>query len=218
MSRFSDQDRAKIFAESRRLLKDDDRPVPPVAREPLPEIVFEDPVAKWKREADEAEAERAAERRRERVTDRLIYKQATDLASALEERIGALEARMDAVEQALAGFDALANGTVEFSNATTTRVHALAALTDRLDRTLEQMRETHKRECDGLRDRLAASEATHARETAMLTRELASAQREIDRRADVREHVRNRMAVVDLDEKVENVVALVREDIRQHQR
>jgi hypothetical protein len=218
MSRFSDQERAAILRESRRLLKADNRPVPPAAREPLPEIVFEDPVAKWKREADEAEAERAAERRRqERASERIIRKQATnDLA--LEARVSALEERVDAIEQAVAGFDALANGTVEFSNATTTRVHALAALTDRLDRTLEQMRETHKRECDGLRDRLAASEATHARETAMLTRELASAQREIDRRADVREFARTRMAMVDVDEKLENVVALVREDIRERRR
>ena len=49
MSKFSDQEKAAIFRESRRLLKDDGRPVPPVAREPLPEIVFEDPLERYKR-------------------------------------------------------------------------------------------------------------------------------------------------------------------------
>jgi len=52
----------------------------------------------------------------------------------------------------------------------------------------------------------------------MLVKELNDARREIDRRADIREHARNRMAVMDLDEKVENVVALVREDIRERHR
>jgi hypothetical protein len=101
MSRFSDQEKAAILRESRRLLKDDDRPVPPVAREPLPEIVFEEPVAKWKREADEQEArfeaERAASQREERAErEALARARALD---GVEERVTVLEQRMDEVER-----------------------------------------------------------------------------------------------------------------------
>jgi multidrug efflux pump subunit AcrA (membrane-fusion protein) len=217
MSKFSDQEKAAIFRESRRLLKDDGRPVPPVAREPLPEIVFEDPLERYKREADAADAERAAElRRQERASERITRKQANDLA--LEARVAELEARVDALEQAVSGFNGVADGAVQFSNAAVERLNELAGLANKVDGTLTTMRAVHRREVDALRDRLAGSEAVHARETAMLVKELNDARREIDRRADIREHARNRMAVMDLDEKVENVVALVREDIRERHR
>jgi len=107
---------------------------------------------------------------------------------------------------------------VQFSNAAVERLNELAGLANKVDGTLTTMRAVHRREVDALRDRLAGSEAVHARETAMLVKELNDARREIDRRADIREHARNRMAVMDLDEKVENVVALVREDIRERHR
>jgi hypothetical protein len=217
MSKFSDQEKAKIFAESRRLLKDDGRTPPPVTAPEPPPIEFEDAQTKWNRESEDFERKRAAERRRqERASEQIIRKQANDLA--LEARVSALEERMDAVEQAVSGFNGLAEAAAQFSDAVSEKMHALEALTARLDRTLSNLREAHARETNGLRDRLAASEASHGRETAMLVKELNDARREIDRRADVREHARNRMAVMDLDEKVENVVALVREDIRQHQR
>jgi hypothetical protein len=189
---------------------------PPVP-EPPP-FEFEDAQTKWNRESEDFERQRAASQAAMQREKRDAARMRTRQDLALEARVSALEERVDAIEQSLAGINDLANGTVQFSNAVQERLHALGALTDRLDRTLSDLREAHKRESDGLRDRLAASEATHARETAMLTRELASAQREIDRRADLREHVRSRMAFAGLDEKVENVVALVREDIREHRR
>jgi hypothetical protein len=80
------------------------------------------------------------------------------------------------------------------------------------------MKHVHERECAALRDRLAGSEAMHARETAMLVKELSDARREIDQRANLREHAANRMAVAGVNETLENVVSLVREDLRERKR
>src|SRR6516165_5488256 len=65
MSQFTPSQRAAIIAESRRLLsKATPTPSPPPSPpRPLPvNIVCEDDVARWRREADEASAIRAANR------------------------------------------------------------------------------------------------------------------------------------------------------------
>jgi hypothetical protein len=214
---FDEHEKAQILRTSRQLLRDRDKPPgAPPSPEPPP-LVIETEEERWRREANEAIAQRAAERRRqERASERIIRKQASDLA--LEARVAALEERMDAIEQAISGFNDVADGAAQFSSATVERLQELAGLANKVDGTLTTMRAVHRREVDALRDRLAGSEAMHARETAMLVKELNDARREIDRRADVREHVRNRMAVAGLDEKVENIVSLVREDIRERRR
>jgi hypothetical protein len=220
----TEAERERILAESRRLLSDDE-PTPPrdkPAREVR--VEFEDPMDRWRREGNESDAARARAKRelpREEHAmreERAMHTRATEFAATADVRLAALDERVGEIEQRLAAFDVVAKGAVSFSNAATERLHALAALTDRLERTVEQMRETHKRECDALRDRLASSEALHTRETVLLTKQLTDAQRELDVRASLREHAASRIAVAGLDEKVENVVALVREDIAQRRR
>jgi hypothetical protein len=118
MSRFTDAERARILAESRRILSDE----PPARPEPAPEpprevhVQFEDEVQKWAREADEADARRAAAKAE-------LRREEGDNARALTaiERITALEQRIAELEQSVATSDAmsreLAQGTVTFSQA-----------------------------------------------------------------------------------------------------
>jgi DNA repair exonuclease SbcCD ATPase subunit len=102
MSKYTPEQIAAVFDESRRILSDEPPPEPlpaPPREAMVPEA--EDPVAKWRREADEfdrkREAERAAMGRREHEErEALVRARALDGA---EERITALEERMDAVEQ-----------------------------------------------------------------------------------------------------------------------
>jgi hypothetical protein len=221
MSKFTDAERASILEQSRKILADE----PPARPEPAPRevrIEFEpvDPVQLWREQADEADrvrADHATRMRREEREERVAMRTRQNSAE-LEQRLDALEDRVSAIEQHLAGFDALANGAAQFSSAAATKLNSLAALTERLDKTLEQMREVHRREVDALCDRLASSEALHTRETVLLTKQLADAQREIDARANLREHVRTRMEVAGVNENLENVVALVREDIAARKR
>jgi hypothetical protein len=222
MTKFTDAEISKIYAESRRLLADEPNG-PPRAAEPVREVVVPeiDPVLRWREEADKADRERAAEkarmRREERDAAAAYARQAVDSAE-IEQRLSSIEARLDSLELVVSGFNSVADGAAQFSTATVARLQELTALADKVDASLTTMRHVHERECNALRDRLAASEATHARETAMLTRELANAQRELDVRANLREHAANRMAVAGLDEKIENVVSLVREDLRERKR
>jgi hypothetical protein len=214
---YSGAQKAWILRTARRNVRDKNRVPgePPSPEPPSFEIKFEGELERWKREADEFEAQRKAadaKRKREERADeaaRLRAKQNNEL----EARVGALEERMSAVEQALAAFNSVADGAAQFSSATVARLEELATLANKVDAALTTMRAVHRREVDALRDRLASSEAMHARETALLVAKLSDAQREIDRRADIREHARTRMQVAGVNENLENVVALVREDI-----
>lgn len=100
MSKFSPQQRAAILRKSLELLADDNPPGAAPSPEPPP-LVFEEPVAKYKREADEQAQRFAAERaesRREEREEREAMARARALDGA-EARITALEQRMDEVER-----------------------------------------------------------------------------------------------------------------------
>jgi DNA repair exonuclease SbcCD ATPase subunit len=212
MSRFTDAERATIRRESERLLRDPPaRPEPAPPREVhVPEV---DPVQEWREWHDARDREREANRAANR-------RQADDptLAgfAAIGSRLDALEERMAAVEQALAGLNALANGAAQFSNATVARLEELAACANKAGLTFETVRALHERQVEHLRNRLAASEAASARESAFLGRQLAEARREldalhgkVDRERD-RERTDTRLS--QLAENLDNVVAYQRRD------
>jgi hypothetical protein len=146
MSKYTPTERARIFAESERLLRD-----PPARPEPTPprevHVVLEDPIETWKREADEAdavrEANRAELRRKSDERAAAFARQAQN--NELAARVEALEARVDALEATLAAFangtqvlgDAIENGMtrldtklVEFSRELSRRFAELRALDD----------------------------------------------------------------------------------------
>jgi hypothetical protein len=215
----TEAERERIRAESRRLLEADGSPVPPPVREDVRIPEPPDPVQEWREWHDARDVERQAAKAELRRKERAMH---TEYEAGVDVRLVELERRLvqrlAAVEQRLEAFDAVANGTVTFSNAVTERLEELASLAHKVDKALETMRHVHARECDALRDRLAASEASHSRETAMLVKQLSDAQRELDVRANLREHAANRMAVAGVNETLENVVSLVREDLRERKR
>src|SRR5262249_55487283 len=112
MSGFSPSEISRIRAESERLLRDSPaRPEPEPPREPPP-LVFEDDVAKWKREADEFEAKRAAAKAELR---RQVDNAAEAGWAVIGARFDAIEQRLDALEQAVAGVSELGPAAAEFS-------------------------------------------------------------------------------------------------------
>ena len=177
MSRMSPEHIARVRAESERLLRDPPaRPEPAPVREPPP-IVFEDDVAKWKREADEADALRAAAKAE-------LRRQVDNAAEAGWAVIGArfdqIEQRLDEIERTVAGLYEAVPAAAQFSSATVGRMAEFESLATSLSATLDTLRAVQDRETKFLRDRLAASEAAGARESAFLSRQLTEARREID--------------------------------------
>jgi hypothetical protein len=149
MSRFTPEQIAAIRRESERLLRDEPppRPEPAPPREPPP-IVFEDAMDRWRREADEADRERAAAKAE-------LRREEDDLArtrSAIA-RIAALEQRVAELEQSVATSDAttreLAGGIIEFSNVVTSGLLKIEKHADELDNKLTEMRALNDLRRDG---------------------------------------------------------------------
>lgn len=176
--------------------------------EPPPPLTFEDPVECWKREGTEQMRQRAAFKTAMRREEREAQRARVQDLAANDARLAALEQRLAAAERSMTMVHELARGCVEFSNAVDTKLHALEALSARLDATLTSMRGIHERECKALRDRLASAEAMHGRETALLTRQLADTQRELDRLTDRREREHDRAERATISD---NIVALRRD-------
>jgi hypothetical protein len=222
MSRFTDRERAAILEQSRKILADE-QPARPAREVPIPEVPIpeSDPVAEWAEQADAFDREREAcraELRRESREDRRAAMRTRQDSAELDQRLDAIEARLGALELVVSGLNGVADGAAQFSTATVARLEELAALANKVDAALTTMRYVHERECNALRDRLAASEALHTRETVLLAKQLADAQRELDQRNVTREFAASRMAVAGMDAKLENVVSLVREDLEARKR
>ena len=205
---------AAALREAHRHLRDEPKPPPDKQFVPEPPpLVIETQEQRWYRKANEdiarREAADALRRRQEREDDRAR----AQVLAANDVRLAELERRLAVAEASMVTIDEFASGTAKFSDAVTSKLREFETLTAKLEATLTTLKHAHERECRALRDRLAASGATHSRETALLTRQLGDAQRELDRRADVREHARTRMQIAGVNENLENVVALVREDI-----
>jgi hypothetical protein len=188
MSRFTDAERRAVMEESRRILSEEPPPLPepaPVPREVR--IEFEDDLDRWRREADasdrECEQNRAALRRSERETrsqERTIDRLNAEVA-ALRNDHNALAAAANEQARAL----------IEFGNTVETKLVALSALADRLQRTLEDTRTARAGEVASLRSQLDLV----ARQNAWLDEQLRVAQHEADVAIGRRESLRTREAV-----------------------
>jgi hypothetical protein len=173
---FTTKEARAVLEQSRRLLEDE-----PCEPKPPPfEVKFEDPMDRWRREADEAAAARVAADAERRAAEQAAAdqrnaaaKRASDLA--LAERM-ALEKRVADLENQVTE---LARGTMGFSDAATTGLRRLENFATKLDHILEKLKATHTRELDHLRTRLAANEALHGREVALLGRQLDDARKEV---------------------------------------
>jgi chromosome segregation ATPase len=116
MSKFGPEQRARIFAESRRLLADEpaSHKEPPT---PEPPLTIETQEARWRREAEDFERQRAAAKaamRREEREGREAMMQARALGADAAARLAALEARMDEAERQISE---LSRAVGDFSDA-----------------------------------------------------------------------------------------------------
>jgi hypothetical protein len=120
---FTFAERRAILEKSRRLLDDDEHqlvPTPPV------KITFEDPMDKWRREANEIAAQRAAADAERRAAEQAAADQRN--AAVKQASAAALAANM-ALEQRVADLEnqvhELSAATMGFSDAATTGLHRL---------------------------------------------------------------------------------------------
>jgi len=177
MSQFINQERAAaVLAESRRILEDKPPPAPAPAPEPRP-IVFEDDMDRHRREAREFDERRAAakaELRRKQDDSALAG------FAAIGARLDSIEQRLDEVERTVSSLYEVAPAAAEFSNSVVGRMEQIETLTTRLSATLDTLRMIQDQQTKVLRDRLAAAESAHARESAFQARQLAESRREID--------------------------------------
>ena len=201
-----------MVAESRRLLEDKPPTSPPAPAPEPPPLVFEDDVAKWKREADEASAIREANRaelRRKQDDPTLAG------FAAIGSRVSDLEQRVDELERTVSALYEVAPAAAQFSEAAVTKLTGLEALTARLDRVLESMREAREHEMKILNARLTAIEAAGAREAAFQARQLAAARAELEaltnQLARERDHEHTRKDIAALNDQVSNVVTFMTE-------
>jgi hypothetical protein len=212
MSKFTNAERARILAESERLLCD-----PPARPEPEPprevHIQFEDDVAKWKREADEADAVR-------RAAKADLRRQVDDAANAgwavIGARFDAIEQRLDELERTVSSLYEVAPAAAAFSEATVGRLQEIEATASSLQAMQDTLRAVQDRETKFLRERLAASEAAGARESAFLGRQLSEARRELDAlHAKVdrdRDKGQTDKKLAEIEEAVSNVIEYQRRD------
>jgi hypothetical protein len=207
---FTTKEARAVLEQSRRLLEDE-----PCEPKPPPfEVKFEDALEKWKREADEAAAQRAAADAERAAAEQAradqrnaAVKQASDAAFA--ERI-ALEKRVADLENQVAELSAAAMG---FSDAATTGLHRLENFAHKLDNILEKLKTTHARELDHLRSRLAANEALHGREVALLGRQLDDARKEVAAITAQHERKQDRDDIVATGNNVIALLQGVRQDL-----
>lgn len=116
-----------------------------------------EPLVKWRREAEKFEEERAA------AKAALRRQQKQDVVT-LEDRLSSLEDRLSALEQAVAEISPLANGVVEFSNAATKRLANIEGLLDALERKLHVSIERRYGEIQGRLDAIAPDARSRSKE------------------------------------------------------
>jgi hypothetical protein len=138
---FTESEKARILRESRRILRNRDKPPgsPPSPEPPPVEIKFEDPMDRWRREAAEQEARFAAERAASQRAER-EGREAMARARALDgamERIAALEGRMDQCEHEIS---ALARAIENYSDAVNGALTNIDKQLEKLGTTLAEIR------------------------------------------------------------------------------
>jgi len=139
--------------------------------------------ARWGRDAREEVYSTAASRAEARRQESAAAHAQTEYMAAADVRMAELERRVAEVENRLSSFDELARATSEFGTAVESQLNALAAITERLDHKLSDLRVAQKHEYDLLRERFVVAERAHAATDAALTRRLSETAR--DRRSEV---------------------------------
>jgi hypothetical protein len=148
MTKYTPEEKAAIFAESRRILSEELIPPPerPAPEPEPPPLVFEDDVARWRREADEADARREAARAQLRRESRDAERARgldwmAHIDAYVEQRIAA------ALVEHQHGVVELAKSVVEFANATDGKLLELERLLTKLDArqtSLHALDDTHR--------------------------------------------------------------------------
>jgi hypothetical protein len=219
MAFFSDEERRQIRAESMRLLSTDALAAPPREPEPappahIPEPPIPDALEVWKRQADEADARRAAAKRELRhEEERSLQRWQNDVMAPVLTRLDAIEQRLDSIEQALAELNTVADATSTFSNAVTAQLSRFAASAAKLDAALAEQRASHRRELDGLHAKLTDAAVARARELVAATSEMAQVKREIDQLSAERERKLDREIVVKANDDVVVQLNAIRESL-----
>jgi hypothetical protein len=221
--KFSDAERARIWNESLRILEDKPAPVPQPSRAAVmrtPPLVIEDPVDKWRREADQAERVRADNKARLLRSDRerqAAYERAAQNSADTEARLADLEQRIAVIEESLAALADVATGAASFSNNAVARFGDTEAAFKSLTAAIDTMRENTRSELAALRDRVSGKETTAARERAADAEKLNEARHERSQRDAVREHNETRQRISALNDDVQGVTRLVIKDIQRRQ-
>jgi len=178
----------RVRAESERLLKDEPtraRAVPPPVREvPIPEI---DPVQEWREWHDARDREREAAKAALR-SEREMRSPERAAIDALSAEIGALRRDHDALASAS---NEQATALIEYSDVVNAKLNALAALADRLERTLEAAKTARESLVESFRSQLDLV----TRQNEYLDQQLTTARREADVATGRRESQRTRDAV-----------------------
>jgi len=170
--KYNSEQVARIRAESERLLRD-----PPARPEPKPprevHIPETDPVAEWREWHDARDRERAAAKAELRRSEHEMRTQERAMIDTLIVQVAALRRDHDAQAEAC---NEQARALIEFADSVATRMHALAALADRFERTLEDLKTARDRESSALRAQLDLV----SRQNEFLDQQLTAARREID--------------------------------------
>jgi hypothetical protein len=141
MSQFTDSEKARILREAHRFVRDRDKPLgaTPSPEPPPIEIKFEDPMDRWRREADAATRQREAAKaamQREQREGREAMGRARALDGA-EARIAALEERMAEAERQVAQ---LSRAVGDFSDAVNAGFLSLDKQLEKLSTLLTSLR------------------------------------------------------------------------------
>jgi hypothetical protein len=230
MAKFSDQERARIWNESLRILEDKPAESLLVTNKPpqpsrasvmrTPPLVIEDPVDRWRREADQAERERErakAQLRRAERDNQAAYERAAQNSADTEARLTDLEQRMDNVEAHIAALSEAVSAAADFSNNAVERFDDVKIAFERLNGTVQAASENTRSELAALRDRVSGKETSTARERAADADKLNEARFERTQRDAQREHNETRARVSALAEDVQGVTRLVIKDIQRRQ-
>src|SRR5262249_45750565 len=156
---------------------------------PEPPLVIESEMDRYRREAEDFERKRAAFKAERRAEERAVEDLRRADANDLEDRVSGLEERMDAVEALVTE---LARSTVAFSDAVDSKLADLSSVLTKIRDGENTMLGKHEREYARLRDEFASERSIHARELALVSKQLAECEAALARADDRREHKRDR--------------------------
>jgi len=200
-------------AEAMKTLSDDKSSPPIAAPAPVREVplVFEDDVARWKREADEASARRQHEREKLQRQSRTAEQARTADRAAVDVLTAEVVALRHDLDEQVEASNELARGLRAFADAVDGKLGELGTLLKRLHAGEASMRARHEEAYSALRAEFAAERSMHARELALVTKQLAETQTALARAEDRNERKRDREQLASLNDGINNVVTFMAE-------